>query len=376
MYSKTHPFPATIKERYLLSKPGSKRHTYHIVLDLKGSGYTYNVGDSIGVFAPNDASVVEKTLKAMKSRGDEPIQEKNSENVLSLHDFLTHKANLGQFSRKLLTEIAQRQTNLQKKDHLTQLLNDEHHNALKAYQEQHHLWDLLAEHAEVTFAPQELCMMMMPMLPRLYSIASSQHAVGDEVHLTVSHLIYNSNGLDREGVATSFLCRRAPLHHAVIPTYIQPHHGFTLPENAHTPIIMVGPGTGIAPFRAFMQQRLHAQCPGKNWLFFGEWNQAYDFFYEDFWAFIPNLTVTTAFSRDQEHKIYVQHRMLEQGQEIYQWLQLGAILYVCGDAQHMAKDVDHALHQIFEIYGSMDTTAAKQAVKQLRSNKQYLRDIY
>lgn len=376
MYNKTNPFRASIEERYLLSKPGSKRHTYHIVLNLEGSGFTYAVGDSIGIFPKNDPDVVAKTLKAMKASGAEIIQEKNSENKIPLLDFLTFKANLGQFSRKLVGEIAARQTNAEKKELLDRLLGDAHHDALKAYQEQHHLWDLLAEHHEVSFGVQELCMMLMPMLPRLYSIASAQDAVGDKVHLTVSHLIYKSNGFERQGVATSYLCEREPMLQAEIPVFIQPHHGFTLPANAKAPLIMIGPGTGVAPFRAFMQQRLHDNASGENWLFFGEWNQDFDFFYEDFWPTVPNLRVTTAFSRDQESKIYVQHRMMERGEELYEWIQRGAYIYVCGDAQRMAKDVDLALHKIIETFGKLDTESARKAMKQLRADKRYLRDIY
>lgn len=376
VYSKTHPFPATIKERYLLPAQGSQRRTYHLVLDLKNSGLNYTVGDSLGVFAVNDPVLVAKTLQAMKASGNERVIPKNGIEPIALVDFLSQKANLGQFSRKVVAEVAARQTNLEKKELLEHLLNDAHHDHLKAYQEQRHFWDILVENEEVTFTPQELVLLFMPLLPRLYSIASSQECVGDEVHLTVSHLVYYSNGADREGVATSFLCRRAPENEACVPVYIQPHHGFTLPIDSMAPIIMVGPGTGVAPFRAFMQERAHVKAMGKNWLFFGEWNRAYDFFYEAFWSTIPQLRVTTAFSRDQEHKIYVQNRLLEEGAEVYRWIQNGAYLYVCGDAQHMAKDVDAALHKIIEIYGSYSHDETKKIVKQLRTDKRYLRDIY
>lgn len=376
MYDKNNPFHAKIIERHILSKEGTQRHTYHIVLDLSGSSFKYSVGDSIGIFPINDYKAVAKVLQVLHATGDEIILERNTQNPLPLKEFLVRKANLGQFSRKLITEISARQTNLDKKAHLETMLTDAHHDALKAYQEQHHIWDLLAENTEAVFTPQELCTLLMPLLPRLYSIASAQDVVGDEVHLTVSHLLYNSNGHAREGVATSFLCQHLDLNTPQIPTYIQPHHGFTLPENPNTPIIMIGPGTGVAPFRAFMQQRTHQKASGKNWLFFGEWHRDYDFFYEEFWLSTPNLRTTTAFSRDQPHKIYVQHRMLEHGNEIYQWILEGAVIYVCGDAQRMAKDVDAALHSIIEKHGGMDNEAARKFVKKLRADKRYLRDIY
>jgi sulfite reductase (NADPH) flavoprotein alpha-component len=171
----------------------------------------------------------------------------------------------------------------------------------------------------------------------------------------------------------------APLKEAVVPIYIQPSHGFTLPEDPRTPIIMIGPGTGIAPFRAFMQERMTSQSEGKNWLFFGEWNRAYDYFYEDEWASweaLGGLKMDLAFSRDQEHKVYVQHRMLEQAKELYSWLNNGAVIYVCGDAHRMAKDVDATLLRIVQEQGNMDEAGAKAYMKQLKSAKRYLRDVY
>lgn len=376
MYDKKNPFPAAIKERHLVSKRGSQRHTYHVVLDLEGSNFTYAVGDSIGVIPTNDPVLVANTLRAMRATGQEMILEKNAQLPTRLVDFLSHRANLGQFSRKLISEIARRQPADEKRELLEKMLGDEHHNALKAYQEQRQVWDFLEEQSEAYFAPQELSLLLMPLLPRLYSIASSQDIVGSEVHLTVSNLIYHSNGYERKGVATSFLCERAALHAPIVPVYIQPHHGFTLPDSCQAPLIMIGPGTGVAPFRAFMQAREAQRAEGPCWLFFGEWHQAYDFFYEEFWASLPFLHVTTAFSRDQDYKIYVQDRLIENGAEIYQWLQRGAYLYVCGDAHRMAKDVDAALHKVIEMHGELDAEGARKMVKQLRSDKRYLRDIY
>lgn len=376
MFDKLNPYKASIKNRYHLSKPGSKRCTYHITLDLGSSGLKYCVGDSVGIFCKNSAEVVQLTIAAMKAKGDELVFGRNALSAMPLLDFLTMKANIGQVSRKLIQEIALKQTNLEKKGNLEKLLTDAHHDALKAYLEQRELWDLLNEHEEVTFSPQELCSLLMPLLPRLYSIASSQDVAGNEIDLTVSHLIYHTNGYERRGACTDYLCSSAPLNDPSIPIYIQPHHGFTLPEDASKPIIMVGPGTGVAPFRAFLQQRMYDNAEGQNWLFFGEWNRAYDFFYEEYWNELPNLRVTTAFSRDQEHKIYVQHRLLENSQEVYNWLERGAYFYVCGDAQRMAKDVDAALLSIIQKERNCDIEVSKKMVKQLRNEKRYLRDIY
>ncbi len=250
---------------------------------------------------------------------------------------------------------------------------------MKEYQKNHELWDALLDNPEVRFTPEEICHLIQPMLPRFYSIASSMKVVGEEVHLTVSYVKYMSNGQQRLGVCSHYLCDMAPMNLATIPVYLQPHHGFTLPADPKADLIMIGPGTGVAPYRAFMQERMAMGASGKHWLFFGEWNRSYDFFYEDYWTELQaqgKLRVDLAFSRDQEHKIYVQHRMLEQAQDFFQWLEKGAYVFVCGDAHRMAKDVDAVLHRIIQEQGNTDEQGAKSYVKALRSQKRYLRDVY
>lgn len=375
---KNHPFKAAIKERQILSKASSHKQTCHIVLDIKGSGIQYNVGDSIAVCPVNAPEAVERTLKAMNSEGREIITDKHGASHV-LRDFLTHKANISEVSRKCVKEIALKQQDEHKKNKLLWLFEEGHKEALKAFLERHHLWDFLAEHCEVSLSPQELVSLLMPLLPRFYSIASSQKVVGDEVHLTVAFLRYNSNEHDRLGVCTNYLCELADMYTHEVPIYLQPHHGFTLPADPSTNIIMVGPGTGIAPFRAFMQERLFFNAQGKHWLFFGECHQACDYYYEDLWHDLHSnnrLHLDTAFSRDQEHKIYVQHRMLEKGEQLYNWLEQGASLFVCGDAHRMAKDVEATLHHIIEVHGQKSGQEAKEYVKMLRSTKRYLRDVY
>jgi len=378
-YHRGNPFLATIKERYSLCKSGSKKNTQHIVIDLANSGITYRVGDSIGIAPRNDPILVQETLQAMKAVGDEIVIEKQSGNAWELRAYLTQKANLNDVSKKLLMELCQKQTNLSKKAFLEGLLEDSNKEALKQYLAEHHLWDFLMENAEAIFSPQELSQLFMPLLPRLYSISSSMKAVGEEVHLTVAQVQYESNGHFRRGVCTYYLCNLAPLHQPVVPVYIQPAHGFTLPENPEVPIIMIGPGTGVAPFRAFMQERISTQAAGKNWLFFGECHRHHNYFYEEFWQALSlqgKLRLEAVFSRDQESKVYVQHRMLEQGAELFRWLEEGAFLYICGDAQRMAKDVEIALAQIVQTHGGCDDLAAKSYIKRLRSEKRYLRDVY
>lgn len=379
MYTRTNPFIAKVKVRERLSKAGSKKNTHFIVLDISGSDIHYNVGDSIGIYPVNDPLLVTWTLRAMNATGDELVTDKQGENETTLKDFLETKANITEISKKFLIELAKKQTLHKKKAFLESLLEDENKEALKEYQYTHELWDTLEENKEAVFEIQELCNLLMPLLPRLYSISSSKNAVGDEVHLTVAMLEYESNQLLRRGVCTHYLCNLAPINEPKVPVYIQPHHGFTLPEDPEAPIMMVGPGTGVAPFRAFMQERMHTQAKGKNWLIFGEWNQEFDFFYQDYWNELISqnlLRVDAAFSRDQADKIYVQHRMWENGQEIFNWLENGGYFYVCGDAKRMARDVEAILLQIIQQFGNRDETEAKAYLKDLRTEKRYLRDVY
>lgn len=378
-YSKSNPFLAKITERYSLCKAGSQKSTYHVVLDLKGSGITYRVGDSIAVQPHNDPKVVGLTLRALGASGAEPIVEKQTQETVRLSDYLTKKANLAEVPRKLIAALAERSTANAKKERLQFLLTEGQKELLKEYQEAHEVWDALEENAEARIAPQDLCNMLQPLLPRFYSIASSMADVGSEVHLTIAELKYETNSHERRGVCTHFLCKMAPLNSSSVPVYIQPSHGFTVPEDKDVPMIMVGPGTGVAPFRAFMQERLIQEASGKHWLFFGEWHRATEFFYEDFWQQLVSrgvLRVDAAFSRDQEHKVYVQHRMMEHGRELFDWLNRGAYFYVCGDARRMAKDVDAALHHIIQLYGQTDEQGAKEYVKRLKAEKRYLRDVY
>lgn len=378
-FGKGHPFLASIKERRRLSKHGSVKHTYHIVLDLKGSNFQYNPGDSLGIHPVNRPELVERTLHAMHATGLEMITDKQGENSYRLSDYLTHKANLSGISRKFLSEIAERQQDSVNKEKLNFLLQDENRDALKSYLENHEVWDLLLNNPTALFAPQEIVNILMPLLPRLYSIASSQRVAGEEIHLTVSRLSYESSNVQRHGICTHFLCDLVSHSEPVVPVYIQEHHGFTVPADPSTDIIMIGPGTGVAPFKAFMEERVATDASGRNWLFFGECQRAFDYFYEDYWTSLQHkglLKVNTAFSRDQAHKIYVQHAMQEMGAELYAWLEAGASLFVCGDANRMAKDVDAALHGIIEQFGQKTHPEAKAYVKQLRTNKRYLRDIY
>jgi sulfite reductase (NADPH) flavoprotein alpha-component len=376
-YTRLSPFIAKIKSRHDLCHSCDEKNTQHIVLDLSDSDMSYTVGDCVGVYPVNDPLLVQKTLTALKANEQDIIIDKRSKESMPLITFLKIKANVSDISRKLIQEIAKRQTSQTKKKQLDDLLAER--DELKKYLEGRQLWDVLSEHKEVVFELQELCDLLMPLLPRYYSIASSQKQHHDEMHLTVKLLNYDAHGHARNGVCTHYLCNLAPKEEPIVPIFIQPHKGFTVPEDPDAPMIMVGPGTGVAPFRAFMQERITCGAQGNHWLFFGEWRREKNFLYGDYWLELEKngkLKLDVAFSRDQEDKCYVQHLLIEKGREVYDWLMNGCYFYVCGDAKYMAKDVDGALVEIMRVHGNMSAEDAKAFVKNMRKEKRYLRDVY
>jgi sulfite reductase (NADPH) flavoprotein alpha-component len=359
-YSRTHPFPAHIKSRYRLTKDGSQKMTHHVIIDLGDSGIQYTVGDSIGIYPENHPEVVAKTLQVLKCDPETTVQDKKTGEQFPLIDYLKKKANLRAISRKLL-ELTGRS------------------EMTKEELQQYEVWDFMEAFLPVPPSAQDFCDMAMPLLPRLYSIASSPLLYPNEVHLTVAPVHYKTRGQLRYGVATDFLCYQAEIEKTTFGVYLQPHHGFTIPENPKTDMIMVGPGTGVAPYRAFLQQRAAEKNTARHWLFFGEWNCATDFFYEEEWKELSakiDLRVNAAFSRDQVHKVYVQQLLKEHSKELFDWIERGAIFYVCGDADKMAKDVDKTLHEIIKENTTLDDQGVRNYVKQLRTENRYLRDIY
>lgn len=377
-YTRTHPFMATLRERYSLSSSASDKVTKHLVVDLKGSGIHYKVGDSLAIYPLNDAKIVSRLLTTLSATGDEIVVSKSGD-ALPFRQFLNAKANLQHGGRSLLRLIADKQSHDRKRAELEHLLLPESKADFTAYLEARHIWDLLEEHSDAVLTPQELAACVMPLLPRFYSIASSMAAVGEEAHLTVALTEYESNGQRRLGTASHYLCHEAPLHEAILPVYLQPSKDFTVPADVTAPLIMIGPGTGVAPYRGFLQERVVAGATGKHWLFFGERRQLSDFYYEDYWHELEargHLRLSVAFSRDQAEKIYVQHRLEENGAELFQWLLDGAYLYVCGDAERMAKDVEQSLLRIIATHGAMSDAEAADFLKKLRKDKRYLRDVY
>ncbi len=307
-----------------MTTPSSEKEVWHVV--LKCPPIRYRVGDCIAVHAENDPTLVEKTMQALGLHGQEV------RTALTKHKSIT----------RLNAKIAD----------------------LFGPHDGHELWDLAQKHPR-TISAEELLAALPPLLPRFYSIASAQEVVGDEIHLTVAVARWHAAGHERLGVGTHFLCHLA--QEATI--YHHPTKDFTLPQESSAPVIMIGPGTGVAPFRGFMQKRLHEGHGGKNWLFFGDQRRAHNFLYEPFWTDLlaqGRLQLSLAFSRDQEHKVYVQHRMEEEAAQLKEWLHQGAYLYVCGDAARMAKDVD----------ASLKALTSPEFVKELKKSGRYLRDVY
>jgi sulfite reductase (NADPH) flavoprotein alpha-component len=375
VYNRKNPFFARVSVNSKLTGEGSEKDTRHIEIDLSGSGMRYVVGDSLAVQPENDPELVEEILRALGASGDEQVLDADKQPT-SLRSALLSSYAITQPPRKFLEVLVQRSAKAA--GEIGPLLASDKKKELEDYLWGREIVDFLVAYADANWTPNELLATLKKLLIRLYSIASSQKMHPDSVHLTVAAVRYTSHGRQRKGVASTFLADRA--EGKTFATFVQPTKHFHLPADASTPIIMVGPGTGIAPFRAFLQDRQADGITGNTWLFFGEQRRKSDFLYgEEFAEMLKNgvlSRLSTAFSRDQEYKIYVQHRMMEEGRDVWDWLQRGAVFYVCGDASRMAKDVDKALHDIAEKFGGHSPEAAAEYVKKLDEEHRYLRDVY
>ncbi|HWA29001.1 MAG TPA: sulfite reductase subunit alpha [Lacunisphaera sp.] len=380
-YDKDRPFPARVVENRLLNKPGSDKETKHIVVDIAGSGLTYKVGDSLGVFPSNRPSEVEEILRHLGASGDEVVSPAMLKlpAPIPLREALLLRLALAKPTRKMIETLASKATDPGDRAKLAMLLAPEGKDQLAGYLEDREFVDLLAEYPSAKLSPQELVDHMRKLVPRLYSIASSPKVHPTQVHLTVSVVRYESNRRSRVGVCSTFLGDRISPGDPAAPVFVSDSH-FGVPADGSRDIIMVGPGTGIAPFRAFMQERVATGATGRNWLFFGDQHRATDFLYEEEWtrwqAQGKLARVDVAFSRDQAEKIYVQDRMRENAAELWDWLKAGAHFYVCGDAKRMAKDVDVALLDVIAQQGGMDAVAATDFIKQMKKDRRYQRDVY
>ena len=371
-YSRKNPFPARLLTNRRLSGEGSGKDVRHFEIGLAGSGLTYEAGDALGVFPGNCPQLVGDILTALGCDGEEAVKTPDGE--LPLRLALTQHYDITKPSHDLLGAVAQRSPDAD----FTPLLDASRKDDLKKWLYGREIIDVLAGLA-TSFSAQEFVALLKRIAPRLYSISSSLKAHPGEVHLTVAAVRYDAHGRSRRGVASTFLADRVG-EVGSVPLFIQSSHGFKPPANGDTPMIMVGPGTGIAPFRAFLEERLATGAKGRHWLFFGDRKRATDFLYQEQlegWRKDGHLTrLDLAFSRDQAEKLYVQLRMLEAAAELWAWLEQGAHFYVCGDASRMAKDVDAALHTAIEKAGGKSSDEAKAYVDRLRSENRYQRDVY
>ena len=423
-WSVKNPYPATISENYILNGEGSRKETRHIVFKLGDSGLEYKAGDALAVVPICPPKLVDSLLEIANFSGEEEVD--THQGTCTIREALTHKYEIHRVSKKWIKSLENRissnstpieiqivsrqrvstidgsvmiEWDLSESD--TEIPSDyeviDSHsdssialwNELVSDQEkmEDYIWsrdyvDALADFNNVGFTPQELIEGMDRLKPRLYSIASSPDYEPGTVHLTVAIVRYNHHERDRTGLCTGFLADRCSVDDTKIGAYMSPTRSFILPENKSTDIIMIGPGTGIAPFRAFLQQRELDGGTGRNWLFFGDWTDEGEYLYREEMESWKEKGVITkhelAWSRAGPEKVYVQHLMKENGEEIWDWINDGAYFYVCGDKEYMAKDVHSTLISICSEFGSMTPEESKEFVEQglMKKEKRYLRDVY
>jgi sulfite reductase (NADPH) flavoprotein alpha-component len=358
---------ARLTENYSLSGPGSNKDTRHVVVHLGDSGIAYAPGDSLGVVPRNFTHTVDDLLPRL---GLEPL--------LALRDVLINQYTLNRVSKKFVKALLEKLPEGSKKVALAEIVGNE--EAFNDFVYTRDYTDVLTEYP-ARFSEEEFLPLANKIAPRLYSIASSPKAHPGEVHLTVAVVRYHTHGRQKLGIASGYLAHGQELNKDEVPVYIQPTKHFHMPP-PDASMIMVGPGTGIAPFRAFLEEREVVGAKGRNWLFFGDQKKECDFLYEEQFTEMQRkglLTkLDTAFSRDQAEKIYVQDRMRENGAELWKWIQEGAYFYICGDAKRMAKDVHQTLISIAQEHGGKSPEAAKEyiEVQFAKTEKRYLKDVY
>ena len=370
-YDRKHPFPAPVLENIVLNGRGSNKETRHVELSLEDSGLTYRPGDAVGVYPQNNPQLVAAVIEKLGLSADETVSLGETQTTLAAA--LQHYREITVLTKPLMEQWAGHSGDAE----LQKLVGDQ--AALTEWMRGRDLLDLIETWPVEGMGADTLTGMLRKLPPRLYSIASSQAAVEDEVHMTVAAVRYESHNREREGVASTWLSDRLE-NDATVPVYIDPNKNFKLPENDDAAVIMIGPGTGVAPFRAFMQEREERGAKGRNWLFFGEQHFRADFLYQSEWlawrrqGLLEHITV--AFSRDQAEKVYVQDRIRDYATELWSWLQDGAYIYVCGDADAMAPDVNEALIDVIAHEGNKSRDEATEYLRDLAREKRYQRDVY
>lgn len=369
-YSKESPLTASLAVKQKITGRNSDKDVRHIEIDLGESGLSYQPGDALGVWYHNDPDLVEEIIGLIWRTGDETVT--LNDQMMTLREALTERLELTQNT----TVIVEKYAALSRDERLIELLADKHQ--LQQYAQTTPLPDMIRQ-APADLDAEQLVALLRPLTPRLYSIASSQEEVCSEVHITVGVVRYEIDGRARTGGASGYLADRLE-EDGELRVFIEHNDNFRLPANPQTPVIMIGPGTGIAPFRAFIQQRAAEGAEGLNWLFFGNPHFTEDFLYQVEWQrFVKDgvlSRIDLAWSRDQKHKVYVQDKLREQGAEVWRWIEQGAHIYVCGDANRMAKDVEQALLELLAEHGGMDAEQADEFLSELRVERRYQRDVY
>lgn len=374
IFTRDHPLLAPVIDKRSLTHVTSTKSTLHVAFSIEGTGLSYEVGDACGVIPTNDLNLVAEILQKLRFNGNESVSSLKT-GTTTLHDALAHERQITRLNRKIVQGYATRGDCAP----LLDLLLPEHKASLDAFVYGRGLIDLLVEYPGVIDDANELVALLPKLAPRLYSISSSPAAHAGQIHTTVGVVRFTAHNRDRDGVCSTFFADRTSIADR-LPIYIQPNKKFKLPSNPDAPIIMIGPGTGIAPFRGFLHERRALGHKGKNWLFFGERSAATDYLYreelESMHADGHLTRLDTAFSRDNGHKIYVQDRMMEQAAQLWNWLQSGGSVYVCGDASRMAKDVRGTICRIAQEQGEMSAQAAEEYVGALKEKHRYHQDVY
>ncbi|MFV8412690.1 assimilatory sulfite reductase (NADPH) flavoprotein subunit [Vibrio owensii] len=369
-YNKQNPYTATLLTSQKITGRDSGKDVRHVEIDLEESGLTYQAGDALGVWFDNSSELANAILAKAGLSGVESVEVDGES--LSIHSALVSKYEITASNPQFVTKFAE----LSGSKKLQKLVEDK--DKLREYAANTQVVDVLAE-KKTKLSAEELVGLLRRLTPRLYSIASSQTEVDEEVHLTVGLVEYDKGDEKRYGGASGFLAQRLE-EGGEVKVFVEHNNNFKLPQDDNTPIIMVGPGTGIAPFRSFIQERDNRDAEGKNWLFFGDRTFTQDFLYQVEWQkYLKSGLLTrldVAFSRDQAEKVYVQHRILENAEQVWQWIQDGAYIYVCGDATRMAKDVHDALVFVAEQQGKLSREEAEAFINDLRKAKRYQRDVY
>lgn len=360
-----------------LTGAGSEKDTRHHEIAIEGPPATYLPGDALGVYPKNPPDLVERILRAVGATGDEPAAGSGGAAATLAHA-LTHVYDLSTPTRRLFELMAARGA-----ADLAPLMDRANAEQLKHYlrgwNEAHDVLDVLEDHPQIRISPAELVASLRKGIPRLYSIASSLTAHPGQAHLLVVSVRFTIRGRVREGICSTWLADRWPVDETAEMYLQNQQKHFAMPADPAVPMIMVGPGTGLAPFRAFVEERRAAGATGRNWLFFGEQHRATDFFYEEQLCGFERdgfLRLDVAFSRDQAQKVYVQHRMREQSRDLWRWIDEGAEFFVCGDKERMAADVDRELHRIVETEGGRTADQAREYVEEMRRTRRYKRDVY